>query len=115
MLFGAFFVLVVVSAGVTFRGINSQKDDALLINLAGRQRMLVQQISRLALKSASEKDPADLAALQEARGIFEQTLQALQEGGEVFYLPDQEATLSSTRDPRILSQLEILEMTCSSS
>ena len=111
MLFGAFFVLVVVSAGVTFWGINLQKDDALLINLAGRQRMLVQQISRLALKSASEKDPADLAALQEARGIFEQTLQALQEGGEVFYLPDQEATLSATRDSRILSQLEILDET----
>src|SRR3970040_2221163 len=48
LLFLAFFLLVSVSAGLTFWGIETQKTDALVINLAGRQRMLIQQMTRLA-------------------------------------------------------------------
>jgi nitrate/nitrite-specific signal transduction histidine kinase len=41
LLFIAFFLIVVVSVAATFWGIEAQKEDALLVNLAGRQRMLV--------------------------------------------------------------------------
>ncbi len=50
MLLLAFFLLVVVSAGLTFWGIDQQKQDGLIINLAGRQRMFIQQMTRLALE-----------------------------------------------------------------
>lgn len=42
LLFAAFAPLVVVSVGVTYLGLQTQRQDALIINLAGRQRMLVQ-------------------------------------------------------------------------
>ena len=41
-LFFAFVLLVLTSVGATFWGVKTQQNDALIINLAGRQRMLVQ-------------------------------------------------------------------------
>ncbi len=46
----AFFLLVAISAGLTFWGIAQQQQDGLIINLAGRQRMFIQQMTRLALE-----------------------------------------------------------------
>lgn len=50
ILFAAFVLLVIVSVGVTYWGLQTQQQDALVINLSGRQRMLVQQMTRLALQ-----------------------------------------------------------------
>ncbi|MEJ2302065.1 MAG: type IV pili methyl-accepting chemotaxis transducer N-terminal domain-containing protein [Anaerolineales bacterium] len=88
VLFTAFFLLVAVSVGATFWGIDTQKKDAVVINLAGRQRMLVQQMTRLALEIEKGGDPSYVASLEEAAAIFEQTLNALRNGGEAPYLPD---------------------------
>jgi hypothetical protein len=37
-------LLVIVSVGVTYWSLQSQQQDVLVINLSGRQRMLVQQM-----------------------------------------------------------------------
>lgn len=51
VLFTAFVLLVVVSVGAMMWGSEAQRQDALLINLAGRQRMLAQQMARLAFEA----------------------------------------------------------------
>ena len=50
ILFTAFVLLVLVSVGVTYWGLQTQRQDALVINLAGRQRMLIQQMTRLSFQ-----------------------------------------------------------------
>ncbi|GAB4403691.1 MAG: hypothetical protein OHK0052_26550 [Anaerolineales bacterium] len=53
LLFLAFVLLVVVSVGAMLWGSEAQRQDALLINLAGRQRMLAQQMARLAFEAGA--------------------------------------------------------------
>lgn len=105
MLFTAFVLLVAVSVGAMLWGSEAQKQDALLINLAGRQRMLAQQMTRLAFDAGAGEDAAN-AALQEAEQTFDQTLRALRDGGEAPYLSGAAVTLPPTRDPAIRSALD---------
>jgi len=84
VLFTAFVLLVLVSVGATYWGLQTQQQDALVINLAGRQRMLVQQMTRLSLQ-AHGGDESVLTDLRESRQAFDQTLSALQNGGSVPY------------------------------
>ena len=102
ILFTAFVLLVVVSVGLTFWGLQAQRQDALVINLAGRQRMLAQQMTRLALQFQGGDDSAP-AALQESRQTFQQTLSALQNGGTAPYLTDSVVSLPITREPTTTS------------
>jgi len=105
-LFVGFFVLVSVSAAVTFWSLAGQNEDALLLNLAGRQRMLVQQITRLALELEGAGETGTPVVLDEARAMFAQTLQALQRGGTAPYLPQQDAIVPAARQPQIAAQLQ---------
>lgn len=66
-IFVGFLLLVVGSATVTFWLVQIQQLDATVINLAGRQRMLAQQMARLAL---TETDGAELSTVI---AQFEQT------------------------------------------
>jgi len=75
LLYLGFFLLVSLSVLATLIAIQTQKQDAQIINLAGRQRMLSQRITWLAL---TESNPSELAfSIQ----LFEQTHQALSQGG----------------------------------
>lgn len=104
ILFTAFVLLVVVSVGVTYWGLQTEQQDALVINLAGRQRMLVQQMTRLALQPQAG-DGSGSVALDEARRIFVQSLAALQKGGSAPYLSDSVVNLPPTRDAKTLAAL----------
>lgn len=75
LFFLAFLLLVVGSVTITFVALHARRNDALAINLAGRQRMLSQQITWLALTAQDD------TAMDEARRRFEQTLDALRDGG----------------------------------
>jgi nitrate/nitrite-specific signal transduction histidine kinase len=108
LLFIAFVSLIVISVGVTYWGLQTQQQDALVINLAGRQRMLIQQMTRLAFQWQAG-DEATLVALDESEQIFSQTLSALQNGGSAPYLTDSMVNLPATRDPQILSALNEVE------
>jgi two-component system nitrate/nitrite sensor histidine kinase NarX len=105
LLFSAFFLLVTVSAGLTFWSLETQRQDALIINLAGRQRMLVQQMTREALEIGMGETGLHGASLEEAGWVFDQTLMAMRNGGPAPYLPGQDAALPAARSPALLNQL----------
>ena len=104
----AFFLLVGVSASLTFWGLQKQQQDALVINLAGRQRMLIQQMTRLALQLQGGDESA-LGELRDSERIFSETLFALQHGGDAPYLTDSMVNLPETTDMQILATLHEVE------
>jgi nitrate/nitrite-specific signal transduction histidine kinase len=108
LLFTAFVLLVAVSVAATLWGSETQRQDALVINLAGRQRMLIQQMTRLALQLQGGDESA-LGELRESERMFGETLFALQNGGGAPYLEDSIATLPETSDPQILAALQDIE------
>jgi two-component system nitrate/nitrite sensor histidine kinase NarX len=110
ILFFVFLTLVSVSVGATYWGLETQRQDALVINLAGRQRMLIQQMTRLAAQWNESRADDALAALREAESTFDLTLTALRVGGEAPYLPGQTVSLPPTRDPEVLKKLNMLEL-----
>ena len=112
LLFVAFVLLVVVSVGAMMWGSETQQQDALLINLAGRQRMLAQQMARLAFEAGEGEDIFN-AALQETEQTFDQTLRALRDGGNAPYLSDTTVMLPLTRKPEIRFALSEVSLTWS--
>lgn len=112
LLFVAFTLLVLISVGAMMWGSETQRQDALLINLAGRQRMLAQQMGRLAFESGSGETIPN-AALQEAEQTFDQTLHALRDGGDAPYLSDTIVSLPITRDREIRFALDEVTLTWS--
>lgn len=110
VLFTAFVLLVLVSVGAMIWGLETQRQDALVINLAGRQRMLVQHMARLAFE-AGEGEAVTNAALREVEETFDQTLYALLNGGAAPYPSDVDVKLPITRDPQIRSALKKVNLT----
>jgi len=111
LIFISFALLVLISVAVTSWSLAAQKLDAVVINLAGRQRMLVQQISRLASEIETTGNPALVDQLIESQQVFEQTLLALRAGGSAPYFSGQEIDLPPTRSPEILEKIGAVEQT----
>jgi hypothetical protein len=73
-----------------------------VINLAGKQRMLTQKMSKEALFVAKGLDAdANKANLQKTAALFDKTLKGLIDG-------DSELNLPKTTNPEILAQLEVV-------
>jgi len=108
LLFFAFVLLVTLSVGMTFRGIESQKQDAVIINLAGRQRMLIQQITRLAGDLPTDEAEQTSIELQDAVRTFEETLSAFQLGGQAPYLPGETIDVAASSSAGIQAQLTLV-------
>jgi two-component system, NarL family, nitrate/nitrite sensor histidine kinase NarX len=107
ILFVLFFLLLTVSVGVTLWSLQSQAEDALMVNLAGRQRMLVQQMTRMALEIQNNTEIS--SALVETSQFFEETLHAFQSGGRVFYPADKAVLVLPIQDREIQQQLRQVE------
>jgi two-component system nitrate/nitrite sensor histidine kinase NarX len=105
LLFLAFFLLISISVAATFWIIDTQIKDALVVNLSGRQRMLVQQMTRDALQIEKGGGEEHVRSLQEAVDTFDQTLWALTSGGQAPYLPGQTVGVPATRHSGILKEL----------
>lgn len=98
--FLGFLVLVGGSVTATFLAVQAQADDARLINLAGRQRMLTQQMTRLALTQPDNPE------LHTAIQLFDQTLLALRIGGPTLDPAGQTVTLPAAPDPALRAELD---------
>lgn len=76
-------LLVTIGTGVLlFYSINSQRDDAVLIDIAGRQRMLSQRIGLLANQIA-RGNANTIPILEQHMELFERSLLLLEVGGNV--------------------------------
>ncbi|MFQ5340368.1 MAG: HAMP domain-containing protein [Anaerolineae bacterium] len=110
LLFLGFLLLVTGSVIATVVGLQTTSQDALVINLAGRQRMLLQAMTRHALEV--EKHPEEQHyrdELSEAATTFEATLTALTDGGPAPYTPDRTVSLPPARDPQIRDKLDLVQ------
>lgn len=101
----AFVALVSVSVGATYWGISTHRQDALTINLAGRQRMLIQLMTRLAEGYQNGRDQGVSDDLIQAADNFEQTLAALQYGGPAPYSQGTTVTVPPAGGAEIQNQL----------
>ncbi len=104
----SFFALVALSAVITYWASDEQRADALVINLAGRQRMLTQQMTWLALNAPTSEE------LTVAINQFDITLQALREGGVVLDADSRPVTLPPSPDPLLDAQFAVVNETWSS-
>ena len=118
---GILLLLVATVIAATLRVTRAQRADSLVINLAGRQRMLTQRFSKEVLREAnplSRRDHLTVAgdssrrapeqrASQKTRTLFETTAAALRYGGTTYTDPatDQTVTVHATANPRIQSKL----------
>ncbi|MCK6623789.1 MAG: type IV pili methyl-accepting chemotaxis transducer N-terminal domain-containing protein [Anaerolineae bacterium] len=106
-IFLGFLLLVGGSGAATYLAIQAQADDATLINLAGRQRMLTEKMTLLALTQLHSPDLANIAQ------SFEQTQAALRNGGLAFDSAGQEEILPPAPDPALRAQLDEVARTWS--
>jgi two-component system nitrate/nitrite sensor histidine kinase NarX len=105
--FIGFLLLGAGSVTATFVTVRAQAADACVINLAGRQRMLTQEMTKAVLGIARGPAPEYQAELRQAAYLFDRTLTALLDGGSAPY-GDETVTLPPTTDTAIRAQLEVV-------
>ena len=76
------FLIIVGMFAATWVVTSSQKDDSLVINLAGRQRMLSQKLAKETLAFGAAKSDDLKAQIASTITVFETTLDALADSGE---------------------------------
>jgi len=106
LLLGVSVLLVTLSGLFTLHLATIQRQDALTVNLAGRQRMLVQAIVRKALAQAVAPSDSNLQALRDAFDTFRATLLALRYGGPAPYADGREVVIPVPSDAETVAQLE---------
>ena len=109
MLFVAVISIMVLYVSVT---LGQQKNDATVINIAGRERMLTQKFTKeffLALDLAkTNKTTIKLDQLDKTKRLFEVSLKALKNGGETFLDLGMTKAIQipGTKNPQIRQQIE---------
>lgn len=109
----AFVLLASLVAVAISWTLSVQQQDALVISLASRQTFLIENMVSEALEidEGLEDQPRHIAALQESADIFEKTLWALINGGQVPHLQGGLADLHATQEPGIVAQLHRIHHT----
>ncbi|MCP4118708.1 MAG: HAMP domain-containing protein [Desulfobacteraceae bacterium] len=86
LIVGGLFFIILCMFAVTWQTTSAQKDDGLVINLAGRQRMLSQKMSKelfLLSSMADQGEKAKLSAeVKNSMKVFDITLKALSDSGK---------------------------------
>lgn len=100
-----FIAVLVLIMGYTITTITNQKDDAAVIDLAGRQRMLTQRYMKEVLLAAQGMEAKHAATIK----IFDDTLEALINGGPAVINLKTGATVSLPRStvPRAQASLDV--------
>lgn len=109
IIFLAFLCLMVTSVVLTFAGLETQKQDARVINLAGRQRMLLQQMNNLAQSTDLDEGGQTIPELLNAASTFEHTMTALRGGGAILDYTGERLELNSPVDANLKRELDGLE------
>ena len=112
LLFLSLALLVLIAVAAMAWGLQTQRQDAVVISLAGRQTILAEQMVQLA-DGVGRGEMLNSAALNELEQQFNQTQAALRNGGIISYLPGTTVNLPPTRDPQILSALDQVDATWS--
>ncbi len=97
LLVGSFVAVIILLISITFITVDSQSSDGVVINLAGKQRMLSQKMTKEAL--AFSKGNSSIDDLKKTVDLFDKTLDGLING-------DSELKLPKTDDEIILSKLK---------
>ncbi len=107
---GILVVLLLGTIGVTTFVLDSQKADGLQINLAGRQRMLSQRMTKEFLEMAQAADPGERETHRRRLGasveLFHGSLMALRDGGETAGTDGQPVRLPPARDREVRKRLD---------
>ncbi len=110
LVLGLFTVIIVGTATQSFVFLGEQKAMGLLINLAGRQRMLSQKMTKEAQFLAQAKSPEgrghQRAQLKKTSSLFHKTLRALLLGGETLDAASKPCTLPAVKDPEAQAALQ---------
>jgi methyl-accepting chemotaxis protein len=96
VVFGVFMFLSLCITTIVVVLLNKQKDDGVVINLSGKQRMLTQKMSKEAL--ALSQGVGSKESLAKTINLFDKTLKGLISG-------DEELGLPPTKNTEILGQL----------
>lgn len=96
LIMGSFVVLILATIAATFWTVSAQKSDGTVMNMAGRQRMLSQKMSKEAMALLQGKALAS-EALATAE-LFDKSLTALVSGNVEMGIP-------ATKEPEIQAQL----------
>ncbi len=111
---GALSLIILCMFFATLWVTGQQKDDGLLINLAGRQRMLTQKmtkellLSEISRRQTGRIDTIQLANLRNTMAVFDMTLKALRDSGKAPISLDMKTTKFRTCPPAkqpVLGQL----------
>jgi methyl-accepting chemotaxis protein len=96
----AFFMFMLFAVGMTWNTINDQKSDGKVINIAGRQRMLSQKLTKEFFSSILffDQQEAYIKNLSKTAKLFDQSLDNLINGNDELGLP-------ATDDEKILEQM----------
>ncbi len=115
-LVGGALLVLVIPILITMWSIDQQEKDGLLINLAGRQRMLSQKYAKETLGELSARQTTGRSAdgsgevSAKTRSLFESTAEALGRGGTTYSDLGMNAPIeiSSVGSPEILAQLKVV-------
>ena len=99
LLLGVFVLLIIATIGATYLTVNTQKTDGLVINLAGKQRMLSQKMTKEVLGVL--RHDIEVEDLEKTVALFDESLIALKSGSGKFGIP-------ATDDSKVLSQLSTI-------
>ena len=94
-------VVNIITIAATFITLAKQEKDSAYVDVAGRQRMLSQKMTKEVLLYVQSKDKAWLKDLSATRDLFEKSLFALRDGSS-------EMGLAPTKDPKVLKEIDNL-------
>lgn len=99
ILFSFIIIVNLIGFSVVFRTIAGQGADAVILNLAGKQRMLTQKMSKEAF--AVSQGIMEAGALLKTKGLFDKTLKGLISGDSSLGLP-------LAKDKAFINQLQVV-------